>query len=146
MVLRPMTLSALCGLAWGLLGYWLARDTNMAHGAWLGLLASPVIGLLIGAGATRARPHDRLRQALFALLQMYLAVALFAAAAGAGAIARGWPSPVLAGGRFMAWLDSVGAALAAFTMSGWVVWLWPLSIANHILIWRRPGFARAGPR
>lgn len=140
-MLRPMILSALCGIAWGLTGYWLVRDTNMAGGAWFGLVASPIIGLSIGACAIRARPSGYVRQALFALLQMYLAVALFAAAVGVWRVTLGWevgPSPLQSEGRLWAFMNSVGAALLGFTITGWVLWLWPVSIANHMLIWKRP--------
>lgn len=139
-MLVSMVLSAVSGLAWGLIGYWLASDTDMAGGAWVGLVASPVIGMCIGVHAIRAKPTGYARQALFALLQLYLAVALFAAAVGVWHVTVGWkvvPFPLQSGGRWRAFMNSVGTALFGFTVTGWVLLFWPVSIANHMLIWTR---------
>lgn len=134
--MKPTVISAASGLVWGLVGFWLVRDTNMAGGAWVGLTASPMIGLSIGASAMRARRRGPLSWAVFGLLNLYLAVALFATAVGLWHVTSGWGAlPVLeSGGRGTALLASVASALWGFTFSGWVLLLWPVSIANHLLL------------
>jgi hypothetical protein len=134
-----IVLSALSGVVWGLVGYWLVRDTNMAGGAVVGLAASPAIGLLVGAMALRTRPAGIVQRGLLALAHLYVAVGLFAAAVGAWQVTAGrndLPSPGF-GGRGSAFVSVFAAALLGFTASGWVLWLWPASVVNHILIWRR---------
>jgi hypothetical protein len=133
-------LSAWSGVTWGAVGYWLVRDTNLAGGASAGLMCSPAIGVLIGAMAVRRGHLGVARRGLLALAYLYVAVLLFTVAVSAWAVTVGWnalPSPLQAGGRARAFVDSVGAALFGFTASGYALVLWPASFANHMLIWAR---------
>jgi hypothetical protein len=143
-----IVLSALSGVVWGIVGYWLVRDTNMAGGAAAGLAASPVIGLLVGVMALRTKPAGIVRRGLLALAHLYVAVGLFAVVVAAWQVTAGWDGlqlPLRFSGRGSAFAGSVAAALAGFTASGWVLWLWPASVVNHMLIWaRRSTAARIG--
>jgi hypothetical protein len=112
----------------------------MAGGAAVGLAAAPVIGLLIGAMTLRTKPVGTVRRGLLALAHLYVAVGLFAVAVGAWQVTMGLDSLPLAlrtGDRASAFVASVAGAVLGFTSSGWVLWLWPVSIVNHMLIWAR---------
>ena len=139
-MLAALLLSACSGAVWGILGFWLVRDTNMATAAPVGLAAAPAIGLLIGAMAFRMRPVGTLRRGLLALAQLYVAVGLFAVAVSVWQVTMGWDSLPLglrSGDRASAFVTAVVGSLVGFTISGWVLWLWPISIVNHMVIWRR---------
>ena len=141
-----LVVSAFSGAVWGILGFWLVRDTNMAGGAAVGLVAAPVIGLLIGAMALRTQPAGAVRRALLALAHLYVAVGLFAVAVAAWQVTMGLDSLPIAlrtGDRASAFVASVAAALLGLTSSGWVLWLWPVSIVNHTLIWARSNASQA---
>jgi heme/copper-type cytochrome/quinol oxidase subunit 3 len=149
-MLRLMLLASLSGIVWGVVGHVLVGDTNMAGGALAGLIVSPVIGLLIGLLAIRANPAGVVRQVLFALVGLYIAVALFAMTVGLWHVTVGWnmaPEVMRRSNRASALLNSILTALLGFTFSGWVVLLWPASVANHMLIWsqlRRSSVQSAG--
>jgi hypothetical protein len=142
-----IVLSALSGVVWGIVGYWLVRDTHMAGAAAAGLAASPLIGLLIGVMALRTKPAGIVRRGLLALADLYVAVGLFAVVVAAWQVTAGWDGlqlPLRFSGRGSAFVGSVGAALVGFTASGWVFWLWPASVVNHMLIWAQSNAARVG--
>ena len=137
-MLRTVVLGGISGAVWGVIGYLLVRDTNMAGGAWAGLLMSPLIGLSVGLLAVRASPTGVVRQVSFALVALYAAVALFALAVGLWHVTVGWSvarEVMRRSTRASALVDSILAALLGVTFSGWVLLLWPASIANHMLLW-----------
>ena len=139
-MLAEFVLPAFSGAVWGIVGFWLVRDTNMASAAAVGLAAAPAIGLLIGAMALRMKPVGTMRRGLLALAHLYLAAGLFAAAVSAWQVPMGWDSLPLVlrtGGRASSFVAAVAWGLFALTASGWVLWLWPLSIVNHMVIWGR---------
>ncbi len=141
-MVRTLVLAAISGAVWGVLGYLLVRDTNMAGGAWAGLLMSPLIGLSVGLLAVRVSPVGVVRQVVFALAAVYVAVALFALAVGLWHVTVGWsvaPEVMRRSTRAWALVDSVLTALLGVTFSGWALLLWPASIANHRLLWSRWG-------
>jgi hypothetical protein len=119
---RPFLLSFASGMVWSLLAYWLARSltgtraTTSPHLATLlsgGMLASPLIGVLIGSVSRGfSRLGLRLR-VLVALADLYFGAFLFLWATGI---------PPLVGLVF------------GLTLSGYFVVLWPLSYLNHTLI------------
>lgn len=128
--------SAASGLAWGLVGFWFFRDTNLSGSAWVGLLASPGIGLFIGTVVARSKTRGPLRPIILGLVNLYLAVALFAMAVGVGHVAFHWgelPVPE-SSGRASAVVGIVEATLLGLTLSGLVLFFWPLSCANHLLL------------
>jgi hypothetical protein len=149
-MLRPMLLSSVSGIAWGVVGFLLVRDTNMAGAAWAGLMVSPTIGLLIGFLAIRANPVGVVRRIFVALVGLYVAVGLFAMTVGLWHVTVGWNmAPVLMqrSNRVWALLSSVVTALLGFTLTGWALLLWPAAVANHMLIWsqlRRPNEQAVG--
>ena len=145
-MLTPMILSTFIGVIWGLLGYWYVSDTNMAHGAWAGLAASPLIGLGIGAWSIRVSRASFARRALLALLDLYVAVCLFVAVVTAWDVTVGWdllPYPLQSGGRIWAFLKAISTTLFMFTLGGYALLLWPVSLVSHMLVWTR---VDSGPR
>jgi hypothetical protein len=141
-MLIPMVVSAVIGAIWGLLGYWYVSDTNMAHGAGAGPAASPLIGLAIGAWSIRVRRANFTRRALMALLNLYLAVGLFSVFVAAWHVTVGWyllPWPLQSGGRLWAFLKAISTTLLMFTLGGYVLLLWPVSLVSHMLVWTRVG-------
>jgi hypothetical protein len=143
---NPTRISAASGMAWGLVGFWLIRDTNMAGGAWAALVASPIIGVGVGSLAMRARRLDPLGWVLVGLVDLYLAVALFAAAVGIWHVTVEWGVlPHLeSAGRWSAFAASVATALWGFTLTGSALLLWPVSVANHLLLWALASEAETG--
>jgi hypothetical protein len=148
----PKLASGVSGLAWGLFGFWLFSDTNLKESAWVGLLVSPAIGLSIGALTVRSKPRSELGGFVLGLVNLYLAVALFAAAIALGHMAWEWGEMPTLESRGRGWVlvEIVGNTLLGLTFTGWVLLLAPLSWANHRLIWhlrdeRRPGAPLPSP-
>lgn len=141
MIRRPvLLLSVLSGTLWGLAGFLIVGDTNMADIAWVGLAASPAIGLLIGCLAVRTTPRGLLGRAFIPLINLYIAVGLFATVLGIWRITAGWNDLAVdlqSGSRREALFNSIVEALLGFTGGGYVLMFWPASIANHFLIWAR---------
>ena len=128
---RYWWLCALSGIVWGLIGVVLGRPA-FKDVAWGGLIASPLIGLIAGAVAW---PWIRARLkwlALGALVNLYLTAALFGLAFTlypwcVGQSAQGEPfESALRRAR-----ESAIAVPIGITMTGYVLFLWPLAVANH---------------
>lgn len=135
---KLILISGFSGLVWGLVGYWLVSDTNMSGGASVALMASPLIGVAVGVLALRGERLRLFGQILLALLNLYIAVAMFAAVVGAWHVTVGYgtlTSPESAS-RLTSFAASVGTSMLLFTVSGWSLLLWPLAIANHAALWR----------
>jgi hypothetical protein len=130
---RYWLISAGSGVAWGLLGVVLARS---AFGpiVWGGLLAAPLIGLVAGLVARPLLPAPLLGLALLALLNLQLAAALFGLGIGLyDWIARDIPNR----NHGVVW-QGVPAVLWGLNLGGYVLFLWPLAVANHAWLarWR----------
>ena len=109
-------------MVWSLLAYWLARSlagtraTTSPHLARLlsgGMLASPLIGVLIGSVSRGFSRLGRPARVLVALADLYFGAFLFLWATGI---------PLLVG------------LVLGLTLSGSFLVLWPLSYINHTLI------------
>jgi hypothetical protein len=110
----------------------------MASGALVGLIASPVIGVVVGGIAARARPRGRLQQTVVAIVDLYIAVTLFLVVVGlwyfaAGGAVTSLPRRLGAGPTSL--VHSVLSGLAVFTFSGWILLLLPMSLVNHLALW-----------
>jgi hypothetical protein len=134
-----LLLSAASGAVWGIVGYWLVSDTNLRGGALLGLVVSPFIGVFIGLLAVEAEPATTIGRALWALMSLYLAVGLFALVVGSWQVTIGWDTlseGLRSSGRIRGLGQAALSGLVWFTFAGYALMLWPLSIGNHLLIWR----------
>jgi hypothetical protein len=134
--MKNMTLyywmSALSGCVWAILAYVLS-DGAMGSLIWRGVIASPLIGLLIGLLYLPAYKFSKGWQVFTSLVTLYLAVALFGFAVGiydayGRSITNRIPSEVI--------LESVLATLWGVTFLGYFLVLWPLSYLNHRLLAR----------
>ncbi len=133
---RTVLLSIVSGCAWGTLAYVLGRGA-MGGIIWGGVIASPVIGLLVGLIAGRIRPRSALGRVFLSLAGLYGAAILFGLAVGLFDLATGvnsgdsWyrnPGAVL--------IQSALGTLWGMTLTGYVIAFWPLAYLNHWLIWR----------
>jgi hypothetical protein len=124
-------LSSACGIFWGLIGFWLARDTGLRPEAWVGLAMSPLIGLCVGLVADRVRPKGWPRQLLFSFLTFYGSVTAFLVVLyTARAVSELDLSPLFRG------ISTVHVVLYWFTVFGYGVILCPLAVFNHRWLWR----------
>jgi len=128
---KYLVLCAGSGLIWGSLGAVLAHGSS-GYGAIGGLIASPAIGVLVGALLRGPFQRGRLTRPAWALLSVYVATGLFGAALGAGHI-------VVNGAPSVAWAPLVETALStwwAITVSGVFVAFWALAYANFVALAR----------
>jgi len=139
---QVILLSAASGTVWA--GIAVLLGWPMFSGiVWGGVAVAPLIGVLVGCGAARF-PTGLLPRALFSLLSLYVAAALFGAGMGAADLlvgqnsGPGWrtiPSAVI--------LQNVAATLWGITFTGYLFLLWPLSYANHHLLSQAWGAAKS---
>ena len=123
---RYWLLSALSGVLWGAAGVAIGYE-NFSGVIWGGLIASPLIGLVVGA-ATRPVLHARPLALLFmALLDLFLGAALFALSIGI----TEWIARDATDRDPEVVYRVVPAVLCGLVFSGYVLLLWPLAFANH---------------
>jgi hypothetical protein len=102
-----------------------------------GIVAAPVIGLLIGYIARRFSSLSRAQRFSVALADLYLATYLFQLATGVGHIVSGWTARgYVADLQHLLVVDPVLGTILGLTYTGFVVVLLPLSYFNHVLIAR----------
>jgi hypothetical protein len=131
--------SMLSGFEWGVIGYYLARDTNLASVAWVGFAASPMIGLLIGCVVVNIRPVAGVPRVALSLFNLFLAAAVFGLALGIGDVIHGVTLPVQGIPQPTTLELVVGPMIEAplgLIYGGSILALGPLSYLNHVLIWR----------
>jgi len=121
-------LTALSGLLWGLL----AHELEVAPAVRLAIPAGLCVGLVMGLLIRPLRDVDWPAAAAFSLIGLYVAVALFAALYSAIDLAA-------SDQRLVTWPSVIAESMWTFTwglsLSGYVLLLWPLSFANHALMW-----------
>jgi hypothetical protein len=125
---------AVLGMAWGGIALLLGARA-FGQELWGGVLASPLIGVAVGALTQRAfERHEGMRRKLIALGSLYAAGSLFGVALGLTAsLTRA------AGGLDIATrvMENVLAVWWGLTMTGFVLALWPMAFATHwFLEWR----------
>lgn len=122
-------LAAISGTGWGALVMWMFPEVRETM--WLGVLASPLIGLLIGVIIKPFSDSDWQAGFALSLVGLYVAIGLFATVGAVGYAARtdAWSRmPLMAVGRALEMWWGV-------TLSGLVFLFWPLSFANHAVLW-----------
>ena len=125
-------MSALSGCVWALLAYALILDA-MGSLIWGGVIASPLIGLLIGLLYRPAYKFSKVGQVFSSLITLYIAVTLFGLAMGIyDAYGHSIPNRI----HSEVILETVLATLWGVTFLGYFLFLWPLSYFNHRLLAR----------
>lgn len=100
-----------------------------------GIVAAPVIGLLVGHIARRFSRLSRPQRFGVALADLYLATYLFLLATGVGHVVRGWIARDYVDTlQRQLVVDPVLGTIFGLTYTGFVVVLLPLSYFNHVLI------------
>ena len=131
-MMRYYWLSVLSGCIWAAIAYVLsfgAFGPNIVGG----LLASPLIGLLIGILYRPAYKFPKVGQVFLSLASLYLAVGMFGLAAGFyDACWRAIPNRSIS----EVILQMMIAAVIGITFTGFVLLLWPLAFFNHRLLSR----------
>ena len=95
------------------------------------ILASPLIGIVMGRFSKSFRERPIGVQMAIALFTIYGAAALFGAAGGVAEFIRSGMSHSAVGIISMGWAFAWG-----LTITGYVLFLWPLAYLNHSLIAR----------
>src|SRR2546426_424994 len=143
---RAILLSVASSMVWALFAYELVGTTAREKAIWGGVLASPLIGVILGLSIGRLRLRSRIGRAFLSLLGLYAATFLFGLAVGICDLATGQNSGpgwhrvpgavILQSGIGMVW---------GLTFTGYVLFLWPLSYLNFWLLWHERS-APARPR
>ena len=126
----PRVLSAISGCVWAGIA-WVLLDQRINAGIAGGILASPLIGIVMGSFSKDFRERPILVRTAVALITLYIAAALFGTAGGVADFAFG--SGMRTAGAIV---GAVWAFVWGLTFSGYFVLLWPLSYLNHSVIAR----------
>lgn len=141
---KPALYSILSGCAWAIVACLVAYSVapirsgaaEIGRSFIGGVLAAPVIGLLIGVISRKFMSLGQPGRLAVALADLYVAAWLFLLAAG---IAR-WFMEFSGSLQPLAFralvVDPVMGAVLGLTYTGYVLLLWPLSYANHLLVAR----------
>jgi hypothetical protein len=135
---RFVGFALLSGAVWGLVALALGHRA-LGRPIWGGVIASPLIGVIVGVGFRWIRNLGTVRRVLASLLSLCVAAALFALAVGLFDAATGARGRVLS----EVILQPVPAVLWAVTIGGYFLFLWPLSYANHLWLDRLADVAPA---
>jgi hypothetical protein len=123
-----LLLPAICGLLWG----GLAHVLEVAHSPGIAFVAGTAAGVLMGFIIKPLRDVEWPASAALSLVGLYVAVVLFA-------IGYSVVDLTLTSRPFSSWppaiADACWAYVAGLSFSGYVFLLWPVSFANHVLVW-----------
>ena len=128
---RHLLCSAAAGCVWGGVA-WLLAHRHLGPIVWGGVLASPAIGLVIGALFAPIHALRPVPRALLALVSLYAAATLFGLCCGLYDSLR----PI--SGRIpqaLVWQAVLGVWWG-MTFTGYVVLLWPLAVVTHRAVGR----------
>jgi hypothetical protein len=141
---RPLLLSIVSGCIWAVIGYGVAYSlspiqstlSGVARMFLGGILAAPLIGVLIGVVSRRFASLGLSWRIAVALGDLYVATFLFVLAGGAARLLfefSGLPQQLAP--RALV-LDPVMGAFFGLTYTGYFLVLWPLSYVNHVFVAR----------
>jgi hypothetical protein len=136
LTLAYLVLSVVSGAVWGAIGYLLGRP---AFPALIGpaVLASPLIGLVVGICFRWIHRLSRSGKLFVSLVSLYAAAALFGLALGFADLARDIPTtPGASRIPSAVVLQAVFAVWWGLTFYGYFLILWPLAYLNHRLLRR----------
>jgi hypothetical protein len=132
---RIIMLSLASGVFWAAVAMVLGRP--MSRVIWGGVVLAPFIGLGAGFASAFFPSAGVVRKAMFSLVSLYVAAALFGLGMGVYDLLTGqnfgdgWrriPSAVV--------IQAAMATLWGLTFTGYVIVLWPLPYANHSMLSR----------
>lgn len=129
---RYIVFSVLSGCVWAVFAYVLAHRA-MPTIVWGGLLASPLIGIVIGLAFRRACRFSTVVRWALSLVSLYFAAVLFGACSGICDILVSNNTDRILSAVV---LQAVLATLWGLTVTGYFLLLWPLSFLNHALLCR----------
>jgi len=135
---KYLLFSALSGCAWALIAYVLSLGWLRPHIVVAGIVASPLIGLLIGFIFVPLYRQPKFVQFALSLVTLYIAVALFGLSVGLYDATYDIPNRT---GTFEVIFESVIGCIMGVTF-GYVLILWPLAYLNHRLLARAYNGAR----
>lgn len=118
-------LSALSGCVWALIAYFIGHRA-FGGNIWGGIVAAPLIGILIGYLGRSMQNKPVPVQSIASLFLLYGAATCFAIATAVFGSQRVTPSAIL--------MQNVWAVLWGLTFTGYVFALWPLAFFNQRLI------------
>jgi hypothetical protein len=122
-------LCAVSGCVWAGIA-WLIGHKGFGSFLWGGIVASPLIGVIVGLIYRPAYRLSTTKRAWLSLLTLYMAVTLFGLAIAVFDLAFGDP----ARGHMEGILQTTLAVWWGVTLTGYVVVLWPLAYLNHWLL------------
>lgn len=125
---RYYLLCALSGCLWSGIAWLIGHE--MGRFLWGGVLASPVIGVMVGAIYLPAYKRSTWARVWLALFSLFLAATLFGLAIALYDMMFGDHSR----GRMEGVLQTVAAVLWGITFTGYFVILWPLAYWNHKVV------------
>jgi hypothetical protein len=124
-----LALCALSGLVWAMIVYVLGRAA-IGSDIWGGIVASPLIGVAVGLLFRRIRLFTRGWRVFLSLLSLYVGAVLFGLAMSVPDVARAHPDQ-----RPVALVvENIIGMLWGTTLTGYVLFLWPLAYLNHRLL------------
>jgi hypothetical protein len=97
---------------------------------------SPGIGVIMGYAARHFAGLRWVGRGVYTLVALFVGTALFSIVVGVG-----WPVTNVAAAHavprdpIVRAVTMVGVVWMGMTFNGDVLWLWPLSLVNHLLIW-----------
>jgi len=152
---RPYFWSLASGVAWSVVASAIAYALSTVNSTPLdavttfagGIVAAPVIGLLVGYLARRFSDLSHLQRFGVALADLYFATYLFLLATSVGQFVRAWVARGAVETPLRLFVvDPLLGTLFGLTYTGFVVVLLPLSYVNHLLIGKawNTGLDRAG--
>jgi hypothetical protein len=141
---KPALYSVLSGCLWAMVGYGIAysaapiRTTPFEVGRTFfgGLVAAPLIGLLIGVISRKFVNLGRSSRVAVTLADLYLATWLFLLAAGIVRLLVEFSGLAQQLAYRALVIDPAIGTLWGLTYTGYFLVLWPLSYANHVLVAR----------
>jgi hypothetical protein len=127
---RVILVSLASGLFWAVVAIVLGRP--MAKIVWGGIILAPFIALAAGFASRFFPSAGTLRRALFSLVSLYVAAALFGLGVGVYDLLTG-PGPRIPSAVV---IQAMLATLWGLTFTGYFAILWPLSYVNHSMVLR----------
>ena len=117
---------------WAAIAYLIGRAA-VGRIIWGGILASPLIGLSIGWASRRFSGLWERRPVIISLASLYIAAGMFGLAVGLFDAFTGDRQHRIASAAIG---QSIVGVLWGITLTGYVLFLWPLAYLNHWLLER----------
>ena len=121
------------GSVWGLIGTYIVTDGRFDRAGLVAAALSPGIGIIMGHAGKRVAASSWVGRCAYTLAALFVATGLFGIVWGvaqpAVANVAASTSPFVRAGSMVVFI------WWGIVFGGDVLWLWPLSLINHMLIW-----------